>query len=146
MPVDANNNGSFVQELIDIRTPPEWRDNILNRDYSDFISGMVNTKPPFDQATHPASTYDPLSGENYKKDYTTTRGYDPVAMNRWKKYLKSIPTLTVRDPLDIFNEDKASACIDSDDLYAPECPDNTVLRSSYCSQVPLTVENKCLSI
>lgn len=146
MPVDANNNGSYVLELIDIRTPPEWQANIRNRDYSDFISGMANTKPPFNTSTHTEAVDDPLAGDNYKKDYTLKRGYEPGAMNKWKKYLKSIPTLTVRDPLDIFNEDKAFACIDPDNLYDLECPGDTILKASYCSQVPLTVENKCLAI
>jgi hypothetical protein len=131
---DANGNGSMCFEIIDLRVPVAWKAQIKNRDYSVFLDNIV-------------SGFDPTVGDNYLKDQTLKKKFKESATKEW--YATVFAHVSVRDPLDIYNNAKVRACTSADPYDMTACPkgDDGVARgwtNLSCAEVPMSEAFKCL--
>lgn len=120
---DANANGYFSYELLDLRVPEKYVDKLKNRDYSDIIDTNINN--PY------SNTYK----DEFVKDMI--------------KFIVDKNIVTTRDPLKL---DNYSKCDEADKLInSCYIRENGVIKKSpqhnfFCSNVPLSNEYKCLGI
>lgn len=128
LPVDPNSNGYFVFEVLDVRMPPKYMTQAKNRDYSQFINITDNSN-----------------------NQNNTTGF----ANSWKKefvtesinYLLDENILTLRDPLDIYNENKTLKC---EGLRDGKCKNNLdepgMWFNLFCDQNKLSKAYQCLLV
>ena len=121
--IDPNSNGYFVYELIDLRLPPKYREAVNNRDYSQ----MIDIYHPYTNGGNP---------------------WNKTFMDDSISYLVSQKLISVRDPLDVYNESKSKSC--NGLLTKNICPNNTDQPGDwynlYCADIPLANDYKCLGI
>ena len=128
MSSSANSSGYFVYEILDLRLPPQYREKIKNRDYSQTVD-ILYTGP-----TNPKVFNNP-----WNKQYVV----DSL------DYLQKQRLVTLRDPLDVHNENKV---IPLSNLNSSEkiCPNNAEQPESwfnlYAPQNKLSDSYKCLFI
>ncbi len=127
LPFDPNSNGYFVYELIDLRLPPKYRVAVKQRDYSQ----MINYK---NIGAHNPGVY----GNTWK----------PQFLKDTIDYLVEKSLITIRDPLDIYNEKKVENC---PELITQQilCPNNqppSKWLNVFCSKNKLSNAYKCLSM
>ena len=126
MPYSANSSGYFVYEIIDLRMPPKYRAALKNRDYSQ----IVDIK---------------YTGPNNIKQFLNTWNKQYVTDSI--EYIEAQKLVTIRDPLDIFNDSKSKGLTglnNNDDL----CPNNAdqphKWYSLYSPENKLSDAYKCL--
>jgi len=121
---DPNGNDNYVFEIIDLRIPDQYKSAAKNRDYSGFMNiSNPNAQPWSTDATN-----------NSYKDSAISEYLQNAYANYW---------LSVRDPLDIYNEKKVQRCEGT--LLSKTCGDKFA-QSMYCSQTPLLNAYKCLAL
>lgn len=121
---DPNGNDNYVFELIDLRIPNKYKDAAKNRDYSGF---MFISNPNADVWSNEAT-------QNYYKETAIKEYLQNVYDNNW---------LSIRDPLDIYNEDKVLKC---DGTIITKVCDGNYPKTMYCNQLPLLNAYKCLAL
>jgi hypothetical protein len=126
---DANANGYFSYELLDLRVPDKYKDKLKNRDYSDIIEFATSEKTSYPDA------YNNVYKDIFIQDMLT--------------FIVDKNIVTSRDPLNLKNYSK---CQEVDKLIQ-SCyiKENDVIKkypqhNFYCSNVPLSNEYKCLGI
>ena len=128
LPIDPNSNGYFVFELLDLRLPPKYREAVKTRDYSQMIN-----------QTNTGAWNGSVFGNTWNAEFLQ----DSI------EYLVSAKILSVRDPLNIYNESKTETC---PEIAKQEnfCPDNMPQKgawfSVFCSANKLSDAYKCLSM
>jgi hypothetical protein len=128
MTSSANSSGYFVYELIDLRLPPKYREKINNRDYSQMID-ITYTGPNNPQ----------VFGNTWNQQYVI----DSL------DYIQKEKLITLRDPLDIYNEGKI---IPLSNLNSTDkvCPNNANQPGGwfnmYAPENKLSDSYKCLLI
>lgn len=122
MTTDPNINGYFVFEILDLRVPKGYLAKLMDRDYSQILNLAQN------------------SDNNKYKDEFIQDSLNYFVQNK---------IITLRDPLDIYNEDKVERCLDLNNL-SPICPNNLNYNKRwyniYCSNNPISDEYKCLAL
>lgn len=131
---DANGNGSMCYEIVDLRVPVAWKTSIKNRDYSVFLDNVVQG-------------FDPTVGDNYLKDLTLNRKFKDSAIKEW--FATVFQFVSIRDPLDIYNNDKVKTCSGADPFDMTACPAGADGKSRgwtnlSCAEVPMAEAFKCL--
>lgn len=128
LPLDPNSNGYFVFELVDFRIPLKYKEKILKRDYSEIIEYTENTN-------------------SYSMNAFSSNKWNDEFLKDTIDYLTINNLLSVRDPLDIYNNEKVLKC---DLSSTDECKYNTQHSGEwlnlYCKQNKLSNEYKCLSV
>ena len=137
MPVDPNGNGYYAWETEDLRIPNTGkfegvRKDIEKRDYTRFI--------------------------NVSKDGPFGNTYDPDFVSMWVHKLKDNKFISVRDPLDLYNDKKAQVCKDVEKeegvCHIPAAPGRPPLKPGvlgpwyavFCGNAPMSNEYKCLQL
>jgi len=122
--MDPNGNDLYVFEIIDLRIPTRFKEKAKNRDYSDFI----NLYQP---------NNNPLSMNALKNSYK---------QEIIQEYLQNAHDnmwLSLRDPLDIYNNNKATFCTGINNFNV--C-NNKPAQSMFCKESPLIDAYKCLGL
>lgn len=138
---DPNGNDNYVFEIIDLRIPSSALDQAKNRDYS----GFMHIESP--DAKVPIITNQ--TSLEWKDPYGYTEGahknyYLQTAISTYLENAYNQKWLSVRDPLDIYNEDKVFKC--NGTILSKVCNRGTSnALNMYCSQVPLLDAYKCIS-
>ena len=128
---DPNGNDNYVFEIIDLRIPDKYKDAAKNRDYSGFMHiANKDVKPVTNANTWSAPTD---ATQNYYLETAISEYLHNMYTNKW---------LSIRDPLDIYNEEKVLSC---EGIKLSKDCNNKYPYSMYCSQIPLLNEYKCLS-
>jgi hypothetical protein len=119
---DPNINGFFVFEILDLRVPDQYLPFLLKRNYTQILN--IDNNP---------------DDNKYKDDFI---------QNCLNNFVNN-KIISVRDPLDIYNENKVEKCLDLNDL-SPICENNNNYSDRwynlYCNNVPLANEYKCLAL
>lgn len=121
MTTDPNINGFFVFEILDLRVPEKYLPLLKERDYSQILN------------------IGKTSDDNKYKDTFIQDSLNNFVNNR---------IISVRDPLDIYNENKVERCLDLNNL-SPVCENNNYSNkwyNLYCSNIPISDEYKCLAL
>lgn len=121
---DPNGNDNYVFELIDLRIPDKYKEAAKNRDYS----GFMNISNPN------AAVWSNEATRNSYKENAINEYLQNAYNNNW---------LSIRDPFDIYNEDKVLKCEGT--ILSKVCGNN-YSNTMYCSQLPLLNSYKCLAL
>jgi hypothetical protein len=121
---DPNGNDNYVFELIDLRIPEKYKEAAKNRDYS----GFMNIANPN------ASVWSVDALKNSYKETAINEYLQNAYNNNW---------LSIRDPFDIYNEDKVLKC---QGIILSKVCNNDYAKTMYCSQLPLLNAYKCLAL
>ena len=124
--MDYNGNDLFVYEIIDTRVPARFRAAAKQRDYS----GFIDIKPPNtpNEAAWSTNAVYNRYNPDIIKEYLQT-AYD----NKW---------LSLRDPLDVNNDSKASKCTGV--IITPNTCPNDAHPTMFCAESPASAAYKCL--
>ena len=121
--MDPNINGYYTFEIIDLRLPNKYLSNAKKRDYSQFIN-LDNVSP---------------KNNKYKTEFI---------QECLEKFINE-NIISIRDPLDINNNNKVQKCQISN-ILEKICPFNLQFDQGwynfYCDNVPLSKEYKCLGL
>ena len=130
--MSSNSNGYYQIEIHDLRMPDKYKAGVKDRNYTAFIN-----------VTDPAANSKPTNGSPWKNSFKKEFIQDMVTM-----YMEQ-SIICVRDPLDLYNENKVQKCLDLDKLSGL-CPNitsyNGAWYNAFCSNVPMANTYKCLSL
>lgn len=132
---DPNGNDNYVFEIIDLRIPKKYRTQAKNRDYSGFMKiNNPNSKPTINPNDH-SRWIDPGTAflNSYKEE----------AINEYLKDVYDNNWLSIRNPFDIYNDDKILKC---QGLILEKICNGQYAQNMYCSNLPLLNEYKCISL
>jgi len=121
--MDPNGNDLYVYEIIDLRIPERFKEAAKNRDYSGFINITSQQNDP-NSTSAMTNSYKPEIIEEYLKNV-----YD----NMW---------ISMRDPLDIYNDSKAVSC---PGIVSYNACNGKPASGMFC-QNPLAEAYKCLAL
>ena len=138
LPTDPNSNGYFVLEILDTRMPQKYKDLAIKRDYSTMINLLPNDK-----------TQMPPSGISNLNLFNQT--WNAQFITDCYQYFVDNKIFTIRDPLDINNDSKATSCDGLNDINL--CPLNNFNNdvgnknwlNLFCKNT-LSDNYKCLSV
>ena len=125
LPLDPNSDGYFVFEVVDLRVPPKYQKALKVRDYSQMINIVKR-------------------GAGFSNPWNNDFVQDSL------KYIYDKDIITVRDPLDLYNDKKAMKCKGM--LEQGQCPNNIEPNQKhswfnmYCSQNILSDIYKCVNL
>lgn len=151
-PLDPNGNGYYTVEIMDCRVPNTGRfrnikKEIANRDYSTFVgntftgkNGKLGPLPDIVSPTETISEKNPMANGNaYYQDF----------IDAWMQKIKDEKIVTIRDPLDITNNDKVESCIGVE-IVPNICPNNKTYNGAWynltCNKIPLATSYRCLQL
>ncbi len=130
---DPNGNDNYVFEIIDLRIPNHARAAAKNRDYSGFMDVKHPGARPIVMSD--GTWADPNAARNNSYLQTAIQEYLTNAYtNNW---------LSIRDPFDIYNEDKVLKC--NGTILSKVCGDKYA-NTMYCEQLPFLNAYKCLAL
>jgi hypothetical protein len=133
--MDPNGSDNYVYELIDIRIPTRFREAAKRRDYSGFMNLMTQKE------TFGATQSKVLEGSSEIQN-PLTNTYKKEIIHEYLQDAYEQMWISLRDPLDIYNDDKAISCPGIIDYNV--C-DGKPAQSMYC-QTPLAEAYKCLGL
>jgi len=129
---DPNANDNYVFEIIDCRIPEKYKAAAKNRDYTGFMNISQPDAAPIVNDDKTWSDPGATKGNSYKKE----------AINEYLKNVYDNNWLTLRDPLDVYNENKVKKC---EGVLLSNVCDGKYARNMYCSASPLLNAYKCIS-
>jgi hypothetical protein len=104
LPCDPNSSGFFVFEIIDMRVPSKYIDKLKNRDYTDAINFIYK-------------------GEDNGAMFANT--WNSTFLQEGLEFMVNNNIWSNRDPLDIYNNNKAKGCLELLSKDIPfACPNN----------------------
>jgi hypothetical protein len=130
---DPNPNDNYVFEIIDLRIPEGAKARALDRDYR----GFMNIKQP--TGAHPV-----LQGTTWKDPMVAHENtYRDDAKNEYLKNAYEKNWISIRDPFDVYNEDKVIKC---EGLELSGVCKGKHAKSMYCSNLLFPNAWKCLAL
>lgn len=144
--LDPIGNGYYNFELQDCRVPvtekfSNIKEEILDRDYSSFVGNKRTGK---NGKLGPLPVVVPQGSDSASYNY-----YYKEFIDAWFKKLKNEKIITIRDPLDIYNEDKVDICIGIE-FISGQCPNNTSYDKAWynltCDKIPIASAYRCLQL